>query len=379
MARKIKITQAKNIKKVKASPRATSKEPQTMEELLSLYGTKASLSVGDRVKGRIVSMEPGRMLVDIGGKSEGLLAEKAYKEAEGYIKTLKIGDEVDARVIVPETSDGYTILTLREAVESVYWGNIEKLQESATPVKVEGKGVNPSGVMVDVLGMSGFIPLSQLGKESLKNSQALIGKRFEAIVIDFEKQSKKVILSEKEVSEKDELQKTRKALKEIKEGDIYEGKVSTIYDFGCFVRIEVGKDKLPLEGLVHISEIAWEKVDNPGDLVSEGDEVKVKVIGIKNEKLAFSIKQALKDPWIEADKKYEIDDKVKGKVIRVSDFGLFIQLEPGVEGLLHITKIPPGKNLSRGDEVNVSIEEVDAENRKIALGLVLTEKPVGYK
>ena len=134
-----------------------------------------------------------------------------------------------------------------------------------------------------------------------------------------------------------------------------------------------------MEGLVHISEIAWEKVDNPGDLVSEGDEVKVKVIGIKNEKLAFSIKQALKDPWIEADKKYEIDDKVKGKVIRVSDFGLFIQLEPGVEGLLHITKIPPGKNLSRGDEVNVSIEEVDAENRKIALGLVLTEKPVGYK
>lgn len=370
-----------------ATPKRQRSEPQTMEELLQLYGgTKSSLSAGDRVRGKIVSIEPGRVLIDIGGKSEGLLAEKAYKEAENYVKTLNVGDEIEARVIVPETSDGYAILTLREKVESVYWDKIEKAKMEATPIKVEAKAVNPSGVTVDVMGLSGFIPLSQLGRETAKNTQALIGKRFEAVVIDFEKAAKKVILSEKEVSEKEELEKARKAIKDIKEGDVFDGVVTTIYDFGCFVKIEAGKDKLPLEGLVHVSEMAWEKVDNPGDVVSEGEEVKVKVIG-KNmptgrqgtTKLAFSMKQALQDPWEEAEEKYEIDNKVKGKVVRVSDFGVFIQLEPGIEGLLHITKIPPGKRLLRGDDVNVTVEEVDAKNRKIALGLVLTEKPLGYK
>lgn len=380
MSDKKKVSQAQTSK-------TKSPEPQSMEELLSLYGgTKPSLSAGDRVKGRIVSIEPGRVLIDIGGKSEGLLAEKAYKEAENFVKTLKVGDEIEARVIVPETSEGYAILTLREKVESAYWEKIEKAKDEANPIRVEAKAVNPSGVTVDVMGLSGFIPLSQLGRKVSQNPQSLIGKQLEAVVIDFERSAKKVILSEKEVSEKEELERARKAMKEIKEGDVFEGEVTTIYDFGCFVKITAGKDKLPLEGLVHVSEMAWEKVDNPADVVSEGDGVRVKVIG-KNKpagrggltKLAFSVKQAKVDPWDEAEKKYKVDAKVTGKIVRVSDFGVFIQLEPGIEGLLHITKIPPGKKLSKGDDANVTIEEVDAGSRKIALGLVLTEKPVGYK
>jgi small subunit ribosomal protein S1 len=134
-----------------------------------------------------------------------------------------------------------------------------------------------------------------------------------------------------------------------------------------------------LEGLVHISELSWDKIGKPEEIVSVGDNVKVKVIGKKNGKLALSIKQTQKDPWEEAEKRYPKDKKVEGKVVRVSDFGMFVSLEPGVEGLVHITKIPPTKKFEVGDDVNVVIEEIDSKAKKLSLGLVLTAKPVGYK
>jgi len=130
---------------------------------------------------------------------------------------------------------------------------------------------------------------------------------------------------------------------------------------------------------VHISELSWEKVSSPDDVVSQGDKVKVKIVAKRNGKLAFSIKQALEDPWEKVEKKYKKDKRVRADITRVTDFGVFVQLEPGIEGLIHITKIPPGKKLVKGDKVDVYVEDIDKENRKIALGLVLTEKPVGYK
>ena len=357
-------------------------EAQTMEELLSLYGgPKFSFSVGNMIKGKIIRIEPQRVVVDIGGKSEGIVAEKAFNEAGEFIKTLKVGDEIEARVLVSETKDGYTILSLRRAKEEAVWKRIEEAQEKQTPILVEGKGVTSAGVTVDIEGMTGFIPASQLGKEVSENLQRLIGQKFEVIVIDFDKTVKKIILSEKEVSEKEEVAAARSAIENIKEGETFEGEVTTIFDFGVFVKIEwgSGKTKIPLEGLVHISELSWEKVSSPNDVATPGDKVKVKVIGKRNGKLAFSIKQALEDPWIKVEEKYKKDKKVGAKITRVTDFGVFVQLESGIEGLIHMTKIPPGKKLVRGDAVDVYIEEIDKENRKIALGLVLTEKPVGYK
>ena len=163
----------------------------------------------------------------------------------------------------------------------------------------------------------------------------------------------------------------------MKEGEVYEGVVTTVSDFGCFV--EIRENKVAVEGLVHISELSWEKVDKTSDVVSEGDRIKVKVIGKKGGKLSLSMKQAQEDPWDEAEKKYKKDAKVKAKVVRTSDFGVFARLEPGIEGLIHLTKIPPGKRFEKGQEVNVYVEEVDAKSRKVSLGLVLTTKPVGYK
>jgi ribosomal protein S1 len=158
--------------------------------------------------------------------------------------------------------------------------------------------------------------------------------------------------------------------------------VTKIYAFGCFVQIQVeikkGK-KVPVEGLVHISELSWEKVSDSKEIVTEGEKVKVKIIGKKDDKLSLSMKQAKKDPWESAVKKYKKDKKLKGKVVRLSDYGVFVQLEPGVEGLIHMTKIPPATKLEEGKQVDVYVERIDPEARKLSLGLVLTTKPIGYK
>lgn len=383
-----------------ASTRAKRGEPKTMEELLAQQDDRArTLSRGQRVKGTVIEKTKKNVVFDIGGKSEGVVAEKAFQEAKNFIKNLKVGDEVETSVLIPETPDGFIILSLRNAASEESWKKLEAAKAKATPISVFGKSVNPSGVTVEVGSLLGFIPSSQIGRAASKNYAGLVGRHFETIPIEVDRATNKIVLSEKAVSEALEIKLADSALKKIKEGEIYTGVVTTVVDFGCFVRIDVdlkskpreaesrpAGEKAPVEGLVHISELSWEKVDDPRNLVSGGDKVKVKVIG-KNlagerpgaGKLALSIKQAQEDPWLKIEKRYKKDTKVKGKVVRVSDFGSFVQLEPGVEGLIHMTKIPPGERLEEGQEVNVYVEDLDKKGRKLSLGLVLTKKPVGYK
>lgn len=372
----------KSSSKTRKASKSPKKEPGSMEELLSSYGNDfQEIKLGARVKGTVTEKIKGKLVLDIGAKSEGLVAERAYKEAEDYIKTLKVGDEVEGKVLVTETPEGYTIISLRGSAQDAIWEEIEKAAEMETPVSVEVKGVVRAGLTVYYHGLTGFIPMTQLGREVAKNTQKLIGETLQVVIIDFDREGRKIIFSEKEVSEKEELVEIRSAIKDIKIGEIFDGEVTTIYDFGCFVKIEAGKgkDKVPLEGLVHVSELEWNKVDNPEDVVSEGDKVKVKLIGKKNNKLAFSIRQTMEDPWEKITKKYAKDKQYDGKVAKQTDFGVFVALEPGVEGLIHITKIPPDKKLRRGDEVKVYVEDINEKEKKISLGLVLTTKPVGYK
>lgn len=360
--------------------RKTSSEPTTMAELLASAETKIrGFSSGQKVRGKVVSKNSKSLILDIGGKSEGVVAEKAFVEARDFIKTLKVGDVVTGTVLIPETREGTVLLSLRQAAFDSSWERLEKVREEGAAVAVFGKGVNPSGVTVDVEGLTGFIPGSQLGKEASKNSQALVGKYFKAKVLEVDRLTNKIVLSEKEVSDEADIKASKEALAKIKEGEIYDGVVTTVANFGCFVKLDLGKKGLDVEGLVHISELSWGKVDSVSDVVSEGDKVKVKVIGIKDGKISLSIKHALKDPWEEAGTKYKVETKIKGKVTRVSDFGAFIEVEPGIEGLVHITNIPPGKKLSEGEEVNCYVQEIDTKAKKLSLGLVLTSKPIGYK
>ncbi len=353
-------------------------EPTTMAELLAHAGKKlATFTVGQRVDAKVLSKTDKNVIFDIGGKSEGIVKEKAYTDAKEFITGIKVGDVVKVTVLVPETRDGITILALKDAMKDISWDMLEKASKGGTEIAVLGKGVTQSGFAVDVNGLDGFIPTSQLGKEVSQNPESLIGKYFKVKVIEIDKLQRKVVLSEKEVSDAGDIKLAKEAMKNIKEGEVYDGVVTTVAGFGCFVKFQVKKAEL--EGLVHVSELSWKKVGLPSEVVKEGDKVQVKVLAFRDGKVSLSMKQAGKDPWSEVEKKYKSEDKVSGKVVRISDFGVFVELEPGVEGLIHITKIPPTEKIEVGKEIKCVVEEVNMKDKRISLGMVLTSIPVGYK
>ena len=359
-----------------------SKKALTMEDILSsLKGGAIPLKKGQQVKGKVLQKTPNSLILDIGGKSLGLVAEKAFLEARDFARHLEVGDEVEGKVLIPETPDGYTIISLRDTAKDFIWKKIEKVFGNEEEITASVKSVSPSGLLVSVFGLTGFVPKSHLLEKNAANINSLLGKKITLKVIDIDKEANRIVLSERVIYEREEMEAKKKAIANLKEGDVYDGVVSGIYDFGVFVKIpvKVGKKALEIEGLVRNSEVSWKKFGKIQDVVNEGDKVKVKVIEIKEDKFALSIKQAQKDPWEEAAKKYKQDMKLEGEVIKISDFGAFVELEPGIEGLLHITKIPPATNLKVGDKIKVYIDEIDAAQKKIGLGLVLTSKPIGYK
>lgn len=350
----------------------------TMAELLAKHKSSvAQFTKGQRVKATLLSKTPEALIFDVGGKSEGIVKEKAYTDAKEFIEGLKVGDSVEVTVLVPETRDGITILALKDAMKDISWKKLEDAKEKGEEVPVLGKETNASGIVVDVMGIEGFIPMSQIGSETAKELASLVNKYFKAKVMEVSKVNRKIVLSEKEVSEAGDIKLAKEAMKKIKEGEIYDGVVTTVASFGVFVKIKV--DKAHLEGLVHVSEISYTKVNLPSDVLKVGDEVKVKVLNSRDGKMALSIKQAQKDPWSEAAKEFKKDDKVTGKVTRISDFGAFVLLKEGIEGLIHITKIPPTHKIVVGQEVKCVVEDVNVKDKRISLGLVLTSVPLGYK
>lgn len=353
-----------------------------MAELLARAKNKIQMfTKGQRVDATVLSKSATLVVFDIGGKSEGLVKEKGYTDAKEFIEGLKVGDKVSVTILVPESRDGTIVLGLKDAMHDVSWVRLEEAKVSGEAVPVLGKGVGAPGFVVDVLGIEGFIPTSQLGKEITGNAQNLVGKYFKARVMEVDKVGKKVVLSEKEVSEAGNIAIIKEALKKIKEGDVYKGVVTTVAPFGAFVKITVPvkKENAEVEGLVHVSELSFSRVNLPSDVIKVGDAVTVKVLAAHEGKLALSIKQAQKDPWAGIDTKFKPEDKVTGKIVRASDFGYFVELSPGVEGLIHITQVPPSVKLVVGGEVKCTIEEVNIKDKRIALGLVLTTAPVGYK
>ena len=365
-------------KKNETSP----KQETTMDSLLAKYQDSFRVFArGDRVKGKVIEKLPKRLILDIAGKSEGMVSERAFDEARGFIDHLELGDEVEGVVLIPENPEGYTIVSLRKAAASASWKKLIKAKDDSKTVEVTGRFPNPSGFMVEAYGLYGFIPNSQLSKDVLKNKEKFVGQNMPSIVLEVDEDSNRLVFSEKAISEGITPKLVGEAMGKVNEGDVISGIVTTVSDFGCFVEfeIEVSGKKIPLEGLVHVSELAWEKVGRPADVVKKGQKVKVRVISTKGGRIALSMKQAQDDPWTSIGKKYKVEQKVTGKVVKMTDFGAFVQLEPGVEGLIHITKIPPEQHLRVGDEVKAVIEEIDSAQRKMSLGIVLTQKPLLYK
>ena len=359
-----------------------------MDELIKTTGYKfQGLKKGNIVEGIITTLSKKLILVDIGAKTEGVVLQKEFEETADFVALLKPGDKIKALVYSPENDKGQILLSLRQAAEDHKWGLFDQYLKTSEVVEVRGLEVNRGGLIARIMGVRGFIPASQFGHQYLGKLDELQNYLIKVKIIEVDRSKNRLIFSEKSVSEAAALVLKQTALKKVKAGQEVAGIVSGVMPFGIFVRVKIDKDSskdkqdIFLEGLVHISEISWEKVDNINNFYMVGKKVKVKVLGINKDtgKLNLSIKQLTLDPWFDMAKKYKTDKKVKAKVTRLASFGAFVELESGVEGLIHISKIPADFDIKVDKKIDVYIESVDTEKRRMSLGLVLKGKPVGYK
>lgn len=352
----------------------------TMEDLLSNSGYTLTVpKKGETITGLVTMVNRKMVLVDVGAKTEGVVADKEYEIAKEFIETIKIGDEIDVYVASDENERGQILLSLRRAMMGKLWDMLEDYLKNETEVQVKSVELNRGGMIVKWQGLRGFIPSSQFGSAFAGNLQGLVGKAIAVKPIEVDREKNRLIFSEKHVSEAAVMAERETALKAVKVGDVLEGKVTGVLNFGAFVAIHVGS--VTVEGLVHISEISWEKVDDIHKYLKVGDSASVKVMGVEEGtgKLNLSIKQLKNDPWASAGDKYPAGTTVKGKVSRSAPFGTFVNFEPGVDGLIHVSRMGSFPELKMGEEIEVLVENVDPANRRMSLGPVLTEVPVGYK
>ena len=358
-----------------------------MDQLMAKAGNfPGALKKGQQVEGVISAMTKKVILIDIGAKTEGVVSGEDLGDTGELAEGLKVGDKINAFVKFPENDQGQIILSLKQAADENRWGRFKKMMDEEKEIDVVGLEVNKGGMVVRIGDVRGFVPTSQFGEKFLGNMEELLNKTFKARVIEVDKDQNRLIFSEKLVSDSEALARKGEALEMVTVGDKFDGTVSGIMPFGVFVTVNVpmkGKepDTAKVEGLIHISEISWEKVEDPNEMFKVGQEVKVQVIGIDKGagKLNLSIKQMSGDPWSEIEKNYAVGTKHKGKVVRIAPYGIFVNFEKGIDGLIHISKKPAEKEFAIGDEVEVFVEMIDAKNRRMSLGVVLTEVPVAYK
>jgi len=361
-----------------------------------------ALKRGQEVSGTIVSVSPSEILVDIGAKAEGIISSRELAAASDIISKLSVGDKLDANVLYPENDAGQVVLSLRKLSQDVRWGELEEKKDTDEQIEVVAVEVNRGGVICDYFGIRGFLPASQLVSAPARLTD-LIGKSLAVKVIEVDRKTNRLIFSQKRPDTKD-LGKIQELLKEVEIGQKLQGVVAAVLPFGIFVEVEVGqvgnlvgrsvgrkkptdpqtqkpKDLSKLEGLVHISEISWEKVEDVGRYFKVGDIVDVMVIA-KDEmsgRLNLSIKQLSTDPFLQVSKKFTKDQEVSGGVVRITPYGVIVSLEGGVEGLIHMSKIPPNVEYQVGQKINCTVESIESKARKIALVPVIREKPVLYR
>lgn len=353
------------------------------------------LSKGDIVEGEVVDAENGYLVVDVGHKSEGIVAGRELKSDILDWKTLKVGDKVLVYVVKPEDEEGQLVLSIRRTQQASAWITLENAKKQNDVVEAVVVESNNGGLIVEIgKDIRGFIPTSQLdasrvyldgvrqvGKDISSRVQkrlnSLVGEKIKTRIIELDREKNRIILSEKMVTQSRDLEQREKTLNKVKEGDVLEGIVSGITPFGIFVNAE------GLEGLVHLSELSWDKVEDIGSIYGVGSKVKVMVIGISDggKRVAYSIKRLLQDPWSAAISKFKIGDVVKGVIQKVVPYGAFVRIGEGLNGLIHISELSsklvknPEDIVKIGDEVDVKILSISSTERHLGLSL----KAVGSK
>ncbi len=361
---------------------------QDLSELIKKHSRHVKIfRTGDVVEGTVVAMDRRYILVDVGAKSEGLISKDEFKNLPESEREIKVGDKITAIIAQSENKQGSLVLTFKKAVADQSWDSLMGFYEMGDPIDVQVIDYLKGGLVVDVSGLKGYIPISHLNREhfetfntaiaggpesdSYKTLGGLKGATLSVKVIEVDPSKNRLVLSEKEAMSEKELALKDQRLSEIKIGDIIDGSVSTVLPYGVLI------DLHGIDGLIHISEIAWEKVNSPSDYFKAGDSVKVKVIGKEEDKIALSVKELKQNPWDSVEEKYPLGKRIKSKVTKVVPFGAFIELEPGLDGLIHISEtIGP---LNVGDEVEAVVVNVDSKERKLALSIRQIEDAKIYR
>ena len=344
----------------------------TMDELLAGAPESAKRAVvGETVTGKILSMRKHEILIDLGARGVGVVPRREVS----FARNLKVGDEVSALVIEAETADGSVLLSLRKAAKEKGWDEIQQRLDNAESVEVTPFDANRGGLLAEYEGIRGFLPVSQLSAEHyprvgssdkdeiLQRLNALVGKPMKVRILDANRKDNKLIFSEKEAI-KDGL---AERFAELHVGDVVKGVATGVVDFGVFVNVD------GVEGLIHISEISWERVNNPTDYVKVGDTVEAKIIAIDKERLSLSMKQLTEDPWISEVENLKRGDEVEGTITRITPFGAFVQISPAVEALVHVSELgsgsdaDPEKVFTLNERKKFRILDIDREGRKISL------------
>ncbi|HET8991816.1 MAG TPA: S1 RNA-binding domain-containing protein [Candidatus Saccharimonadales bacterium] len=348
----------------------------TMDELLE-NAPMDTLKAGEVVTGAITAVKKNEVWVDLGAQGVGVVLRREI----GYGQALEIGQEITVSVIDPEMEEGYALLSMKRAVKDRGWDELVKAHEDKEIIEIVPYDANRGGLLVELEGIRGFLPVSQLAAghyprvsgadkdEILQKLNSLVNKPLKVRVLDVSRKDNKLIFSEKEAVKDD----TQARFSELNVGDVVEGVITGVIDFGAFVNVD------GIEGLIHISEISWERVDNPRNYVKVGETIKAKIIAIDKERLSLSLKQMTEDPWLEQVKAFKKDDVVEGKVTRITPFGAFVQLSPSVEALVHVSEmsddedIDPEKLFQLNEKKQFKVLDIDTENRKIALSLKETK------
>lgn len=375
---------AKKIAIRKKEKTTSTKSPQTMEELLAQTGYQLKgLKKGDVVEGKVSRVSPKELTIDIGRKTECVVIDRELETYKEVLMALKPGDTVICQVIVEENDRGNPVVSLRRNIFEKRWAELVQKQKSGQTLEVLFKEPVRGGILVDYGGIRGYIPQSQLDSEMSRQIEKLTGRRVTVKIVEVDQETNRLVFSQRQAVEGEALIKQKEILSLVPVGESVQATITGVVPFGAFAKFSVIKDKEShdIEGLIHISEIAWEKVDDPNTYLKVGDALKVKVVGVdeKTGKLTLSLKQLLPDPWDHVLDMFEKDSIVKGTVTRVTPFGVFVSLSTGIEGLIHISKLAPGQEPKVGDEITATIEEIKPDQRKVSLSMTLTEKPVGYR
>jgi len=347
--------------------------------------TTAPLSIGATVEGKVVARDRSSLFIDLGILGTGIIYGREFYAVKDVVKNLEIGDKVFAKIVELENDEGYRELSLRDATKEISWQRLRDLRDSGTIVTVRVTGVNKGGLLTTLDGIQAFLPVSQLAPEHyprvadadkqkiLKELQKFIGKTLEVKILDLLAEENKLILSEKAKSE----EKTKEVLKNYKKGDVIEGEITGIADFGAFIKFPVSAEGKPeedgIEGLIHISELDWQLVENPTEVVKVGEVVKAQIININNNQVFLSLKALKQNPWEEIEKKYKKGDLIKGKVTKFSTFGAFIEIMPKIRGLCHISEFESKEKMEEqlklGETYDFTVLLIEPKEHRMSLKL----------